>query len=247
LICGAVRKIDSYRFYFDGLVAHFDIGLSAEQVSERGPLYVGIADELAVLTLPSEGSRQMLQLWQDSGMKQPDPRTLEERWLDTPDSRNEPDGLASEAMFEVFSPPSFATLERDLYVSVALNYQMFLAKMDLIRNAWFTKVAPIEFYRRVGLLCIPTVARKHATMITQALFQPSSTSNVQRSSFRIYIAGEDPQRPYLCLSWRFTRAIGVTINWATLNDRKFPTLALNYKYQDEWIERFKAQASTLPG
>jgi Autotransporter beta-domain len=56
-----------------------------------------------------------------------------------------------------------------------------------------------------GLLCIPTVARKHATMITQALFQPSSTSNVQRASFRIYIAGEDPQRSYLCLSWRFTK------------------------------------------
>jgi hypothetical protein len=247
LIYGAVRQIDSYRFYFDGLVAHFDIDVSAEHVSERAPLYVGAADELAVLTVPSEGSRQMLQLWQGSGMKEPDPLTLEERWLDTPESRNGPDRLASDAMFEVFSPPSFATMGRDLHVSVALNYQTLLAKMDLIRNAWFTKVAPVEFYRRMGLLCIPTVARKHATMITQALFQPSSILNVQRASFRIYIAGEDPRRSYLCLSWRFTKALGATINWATLNDRKFPTLALNYKYENEWFERFKAQASALPG
>ena len=246
LIYGALRQIDAYRFYFDGLVAHFDIDLSAERVSERGLLYLGAADELAVLTVPSEGSRQMLQLWENSGMKQPDPLTIEERWLDTPESRNEPNNLASDAMFEVFSEPSFASMKRELHVSVTLNYQKFLAKMYLIRNAWFTKVVPVEFYRRMGLLCIPTVTRKHATMITQALFQPSSTLNVQRASFRIYIAGEDPQRSYLCLSWRFTKALGATVNWATLDDRKFPTLALNYKYENDWFDRFKAQASALP-
>jgi hypothetical protein len=52
--------------------------------------------------------------------------------------------------------------------------------------------------------------------------------------------GRRPAALLSCLSRRFTKALGATINWATLNDRKFPTLALNYKYEDEWIERFKA-------
>ena len=56
---------------------------------------------------------------------------------------------------------------------------------------------------------------KYPDRPAQAVFQPSRTSGVQRASFRIYIAGKDSQRSYLCLSSRFTKALGAAMNWAT--------------------------------
>src|SRR4029077_19127731 len=63
LVDGALREIDPYRYYFDGLIAHLHINDEVEHVAGVGPVYVGPGNELVVTTVPSEGSRQMTQFW----------------------------------------------------------------------------------------------------------------------------------------------------------------------------------------
>jgi hypothetical protein len=71
LVEGASRGIDHYRFYFDGLVAHMHINDDAEHAAAVGSVYVGPGNELAVTTVRSEGSREMVQFWDQAGLPSP--------------------------------------------------------------------------------------------------------------------------------------------------------------------------------
>lgn len=50
------REIDHFRFYLDGLVAHFHIGETAQHVAKMEDFFVGPASDLTVTTLPAEQS-----------------------------------------------------------------------------------------------------------------------------------------------------------------------------------------------
>ena len=67
----ASREIDHYRFYFDGLVAHMHINDDAEHAAAVGSVYVAPGNELAVTTIRSEGSREMIQFWDQAGTPAP--------------------------------------------------------------------------------------------------------------------------------------------------------------------------------
>jgi hypothetical protein len=73
LVEGALREIDHYRFYFDGLIAHMHINDDAEHVAGVGSVYVGEGNEVIVTTVRSEGSRQMTRFWDEVGGPAPPP------------------------------------------------------------------------------------------------------------------------------------------------------------------------------
>jgi hypothetical protein len=143
------------------------------------------------------------------------------------------------AIFKPTSPPTFTASKCD--ISLTADFDDYRNHISAIREEWLYKDRSTEFYQRHAYKVLYTVARKEATMITQGMYM---RPEVNLCHFRLLIADQDKfgnDRPYVLLSWSFTRELANKTHWDNLDDKHFPDLAVDYRFGQEFLARAKRE------
>ena len=150
------------------------------------------------------------------------------------------------ALMAIFSKPTRDFDKDRCDITATLNYQEYLNRMSDIRNAWLYKDNSIEYYQRRSYQILTLVARKEAGLLTQMVFDPqiqkSAQSGVKSCRFRLFSSDQDKygnEKPYVIVSWSFNSDIASKIHWEKLDDKRFPELAIDYKFGQEFERRMK--------
>jgi hypothetical protein len=149
------------------------------------------------------------------------------------------ENAAYEAMQSVFSEPQVSRGPEHCQISSTVDYNKFLLAMPKFRDAWLYADNSVEFYQRRGHQILTIVARKQATLVTQAFFGVKVNEAPLSCRFEFLVTDQDKYgnpKPYLLLSWRFTRALAKKVNWKSLDDKQFLQLAIDFKYSPKLLE-----------
>jgi hypothetical protein len=141
---------------------------------------------------------------------------------------------------EIFSLPDKPIDKDRCDLVVTLNYDKYLERMGDIREAWLYKDNSVEYYQRRSYHVLATIARKEATVLTQALFAAPARRGIQSCRFRLFATSQDKygnDRPFVILSWRFNSQLASKVKWHRLDDRNFPDLAIDYRFSPEFERR----------
>lgn len=144
------------------------------------------------------------------------------------------------ALMSIFSQPEQSIDKDKCDVAIKLDYGKYMQRMGDIRDAWLYKDNPVEYYQRRGYQILTIVARKEATQVTEAIFDLQAKSSISSCRFRIFATDQDKfgnEKPFVVVSWGFNRELGRKVNWDRLDDRKFPELAIDYKFGQEFERR----------
>lgn len=152
-----------------------------------------------------------------------------------------------DALRSIFSGPEQSSVSMDQNkcdVAIKLDYDKYMQRMNDIRDAWLYKDNSVEYYQRRSHQILTVVARKEATAVTQGLFGPQGNGRFSFCRFRIFATDQDKfgnEKPFIVISWSFNSQLGHKVNWNQLDDRKFPELAIDYKFGLEFERRMKQE------
>jgi hypothetical protein len=149
-----------------------------------------------------------------------------------------------DALMSIFSRPEMPKDKDKCDIAVTLNYDKYVQRMGDIRDAWLYKDNSVEYYQRRSYQILTIIARKEATVLTQALFGPQATTSISFCRFRLFASDQDKfgnEKPFVLVSWNFNNTLGQKVHWDKLDDQKFPALAVDFKYGQEFERRMKLE------
>jgi hypothetical protein len=155
-----------------------------------------------------------------------------------------------EALYELFwqsAPIDWSHLDwSHCDIVQTLNFDQYELRMGEIRDSWLYKDKSVEYYQRRGNQILYVVGRKYATVLTQATYMHS---DAQSCRFRLFVTELDEfgnDRRYLLLSWRFTRQLADKTHLDQLDDRKFPSLAPDFRWGQEFETLVREELRLFP-
>jgi hypothetical protein len=147
-----------------------------------------------------------------------------------------------EALSAVISAPDEHIARDRCEIAVTVDYDRYIEHMGEFRKAWLYMDKPLEYYQRRSYQILLLLGNKEATLLTQAFFDPRYKTGMPPCHFRIFVAGHDEHgkdKSFLVESWSFSSKVASKVNWDKLEDKDFPSVAIDDKFGPEFERRLR--------